>query len=121
ITPRPNTSVAEELAGLGFEDMGIEMLGRTPLAGFVNAEPTEYLIIEDVLVGEVPDFAAHGVHLTSRQVCDDFENMKVTTCLNPLHTALATAGVLLGFPTIDSEMRDADLRALVERLGWKEG
>lgn len=121
ITPRPNTSVAEELAGLGFEDMGIEMLGRTPLAGFVNAEPTEYLIIEDVLVGEVPDFAAHGVHLISRQVCDDFENMKVTTCLNPLHTALATAGVLLGFPTIDSEMRDADLRALVERLGWKEG
>ncbi|MDP9831462.1 mannitol dehydrogenase family protein [Trueperella abortisuis] len=121
ITPRPNASVADELAGLGFEDMGIETLGRTPLAGFVNAEPTEYLIIEDVLVGEVPDFAAHGVHLTSREVCDDFENMKVTTCLNPLHTALATAGVLLGFATIDSEMRDPDLKALVERLGWKEG
>ncbi len=121
ITPRPNASVADELAGLGFEDMGIETLGRTPLAGFVNAEPTEYLIIEDILVGEVPDFAAHGVHLTSREVCDDFENMKVTTCLNPLHTALATAGVLLGFPTIDSEMRDPDLKALVERLGWKEG
>lgn len=121
ITPRPNASVAGELAGLGFEDMGIETLGRTPLAGFVNAEPTEYLIIEDVLVGEVPDFAAHGVHITSREVCDDFENMKVTTCLNPLHTALATAGVLLGLPTIDSEMRDPDLKALVERLGWKEG
>lgn len=121
ITPRPNESVAASLAELGFSDMGIETLGRTPLAGFVNAEPTEYLIIEDVLVGEVPDFAAHGVHLTSRQVCDDFENMKVTTCLNPLHTALATVGVVLGFPTIDSEMRDPDLKALVERLGWEEG
>ena len=121
ITPRPNAEIAEELGELGFTDMGIQTLGRTPLAGFVNAEPTEYLVIEDVLVGEVPDFPAHGVIVTSREVADDFENMKVTTCLNPLHTALAVTGVLLNFPTIDSEMRDPALRRFVEQLGWDEG
>lgn len=121
ITPRPNEELSEELAALGFTDMQLELLGRTPLAGFVNAEPTEYLIIEDVLVGEVPDLTKYGVILTSREVCDDFEHMKVTTCLNPLHTALAVAGVLLDFSTIDSEMRDPALRAFVERLGWQEG
>lgn len=121
ITPRPNAEIAQGLADLGFTDMELKPLGRTPLAGFVNAEPTEYLIIEDVLVGEVPDFAKYGANVTSRQVCDDFENMKVTTCLNPLHTALAVSGVTLRFPTIDSEMRDPALAALVNRLGWDEG
>lgn len=121
ITPRPNVAVGEELKVLGFTDMEVDYLGRMPVAGFVNTEPTEYLIIEDVLVGDVPDFKNYGVNVTSREVADDFENMKVTTCLNPLHTALATAGVVLGFPTIDSEMRDPALRAFVEQLGRNEG
>lgn len=47
--------------------------------------------------------------------------MKVATCLNPLHTALAIAGCLLRMPTIDAEMRDPALAALVHRLGWEEG
>ncbi len=121
ITPRPSESVSDELKVLGFTDMNVELLGRMPVAGFVNAEPTEYLIIEDVLVGDVPDFEKYGVNVTSREVANDFENMKVTTCLNPLHTALATAGVVLGYPTIDAEMRDPALRAFVEQLGRKEG
>lgn len=68
ITPQPSPNLAAELAELGFADMELVSLGRTRLAGFVNTEPTEYLIIEDVLVGEVPDFEKHGVILTSRQV-----------------------------------------------------
>lgn len=47
--------------------------------------------------------------------------MKVTTCLNPLHTALAVSGCLLGYDSIDAEMKDEDLVRLVERLGWIEG
>lgn len=121
ITPRPNESVAAELGELGLTDMRIEMLGRTPLAGFVNTEPTEYLIIEDAFAAERPPFEFFGAHIVPRQVCDDFENMKVTTCLNPLHTALAVSGCLLRFPTIDSEMRDPALAELVRRLGWVEG
>ena len=32
------------------------------------------------------------------------ERMKVTTCLNPLHTALAVYGCLLGYTSIAAEM-----------------
>lgn len=121
ITPRPNDSVSAQLAELGFSDMGIEFVGRTPVAGFVNAEPTEYLIIEDKFAGDRPPLEDYGVQIVDRQVCDDFENMKVTTCLNPLHTALAVSGCLLRMPTIDSEMRDSALAAMVHELGWNEG
>ena len=121
ITPRPNPGIAEKLEKLGFSDMAVETPSRTPLAGFVNTEPVEYLIIEDKFAGKRPNWDDLGVQVVARQVCDDFENMKVTTCLNPLHTALAVAGSLLRMPTIDSEMQDPALRALVNELGFKEG
>lgn len=120
ITPRPSEEVSEYLAGLGFEDMGIDHVGRKPVAGFVNAEPTEYLIIEDKFAAPRPPFEDYGVYITDRETCDKFERMKVTTCLNPLHTALAVSGCLLHFPTIDSEMRDADLAKMVSILSYKE-
>ena len=47
--------------------------------------------------------------------------MKVTTCLNPLHTALAVYGCLLGYTLIADEMKDPDLKRLVERIGYTEG
>ncbi|MDU0347724.1 mannitol dehydrogenase family protein, partial [Actinomyces sp. MRS3W] len=121
ITPRPNAAVSDALTELGFEDMGITTIGRTPNAGFVNTEPTEYLIIEDAFAAARPPFEQVGAHVVAREVCDKFENMKVTTCLNPLHTALAVAGCLLRLPTIDAEMRDPALASLVRRLGWDEG
>ena len=120
ITPRPNERIAEKLAEVGFTDMDVHLLGRTPLAGFVNTEPAEYLVIEDQFAAPTPDWESIGVPVVERDVCDQFEHMKVTTCLNPLHTALAISGCLLGFDTIDEEMRDDDLAALVHRLGWVE-
>lgn len=121
ITPRPNAEISAKLADLGFTDMAIKTPYGPPLAGFVNTEPTEYLIIEDNFAAPIPPLTEVGVIITDRKTCDDFERMKVTTCLNPLHTALAMAGCLLRFPTIDSEMRDPALRRLAERLGWDEG
>ena len=47
--------------------------------------------------------------------------MKVCTCLNPLHTALAVFGCLLGFEKISDEMQDEDLRRMVEIIGYREG
>lgn len=120
ITPRPSEEVSEYLTGLGFTDMGIDHLGRTPIAGFVNAEPTEYLIIEDKFAAERPPFEDYGVYITDRETCDKFERMKVTTCLNPLHTALAVSGTVMRFPTIDSEMRDPDLAKMVNILAYDE-
>jgi fructuronate reductase len=47
--------------------------------------------------------------------------MKVCTCLNPLHTALAVFGCLLGYTKISDEMNDPDLLKLVETIGYKVG
>ena len=41
--------------------------------------------------------------------------MKVCTCLNPLHTALAVYGCLLGYELIADEMQDESLKVLVEK------
>lgn len=121
ITPRPNQKIADELAELGFEDMQISNPFGVPLAGFVNTEAPEYLIVENKFATEVPPLDKFGVKFVERKACDEFERMKVTTCLNPLHTALAVAGCLLRIPTIDAEMRDPALAKMVNRLGWEEG
>ncbi len=52
---------------------------------------------------------------------DQIERMKVCTCLNPLHTALAIFGCLLGYTSIADEMKDNDLKSLVEKIGYEEG
>ena len=49
------------------------------------------------------------------------ERMKVTTCLNPLHTAMSVYGCMLGYTLICDEMKDADIVALIKRLGYVEG
>ena len=47
--------------------------------------------------------------------------MKVTTCLNPLHTAMSMYGCMLGYTLICEEMKDEDIVKLVKTLGYKEG
>ena len=47
--------------------------------------------------------------------------MKVCTCLNPLHTCLAVFGCILGYTKISDEMKDPELKKLVEVVGYKEG
>lgn len=62
-----------------------------------------------------------GVYMTDRDTVNRVERMKVTTCLNPLHTALAVYGCILGYTSIAEEMKDPELRALVEKIGLTEG
>ena len=59
--------------------------------------------------------------MTDRDTVNKTEKMKVTTCLNPLHTALAVYGCLLGYDSIAAEMQDPLLKALVEKIGYNEG
>ena len=47
--------------------------------------------------------------------------MKVCTCLNPLHTALAVYGCILGYTKISDEMKDENLVNLVKKIGYDEG
>lgn len=122
ITPRPAEAVAEKLTELGIEDMEILVTGKgTYIAPFVNAEGPQYLVIEDRFPNGRPPLEKAGVYMTDRDTVNRVERMKVTTCLNPLHTALAVYGCLLGYRRISDEMTDRELRALVERIGETEG
>ena len=47
--------------------------------------------------------------------------MKVTTCLNPLHTGLAVYGCLLGYTLICEEMKDEVLNKMARHIGYDEG
>ena len=122
ITPRPDGNVMKILADDGFEDGGLIVTSRnTYTSAFVNAEEKEYLVIEDSFPnGKLPLDQA-GIYFATRETVERVERMKVTTCLNPLHTCLAVFGCLLGFKTIWQEMNDEDLKALVNHIGYKEG
>lgn len=122
ITPRPAQVVEEALTQAGIEDMApIVTAKKTFIAPFVNAEVPQYLVIEDNFPNGRPPLERAGVYLTDRKTVNDTERMKVTTCLNPLHTALAVYGCLLGYDSIAAEMKDPELKALVERIGYDEG
>lgn len=122
ITPRPDDTVYASLKEDGIEDLEqVITTKKTYVAPFVNAEETEYLVIEDLFPnGKLPLDEA-GVIYTDKETVDKTEKMKVCTCLNPLHTSLAIFGCLLGYTTIHDEMDDEDLRNLVYTLGNKEG
>ncbi len=55
--------------------------------------------------------------MTDRDTVNKVERMKVTTCLNPLHTALAVYGCVLGYDLIADEMKDEELNRLVHEIG----
>ena len=122
ITPRPADSVFEELKKAGVEDMAPVITSkRTYIAPFVNAEGPQYLVIEDRFPNGRPALEKAGVYLTDRDTVNKVERMKVTTCLNPLHTALAVYGCVLGYTLIADEMNDPELKELVHQIGPVEG
>ena len=122
ITPRPDESVRDMLEADGLEGMDLHVTRHgSYAAAFVNTEEAEYLVIEDKFPNGRPALERTGVIFTDGETVDMVETMKVCTCLNPLHTAMSVVGCLLGFTRINAEMKDADLRRLVERVGYVEG
>lgn len=122
ITPRPDASVEKILNDDGIEELEPVVTSKnTYVAPFVNAEECEYLVIEDAFPNGRPALEAGGIMFTERETVDKVEKMKVCTCLNPLHTALAVYGCLLGYELISAEMKDETLKKLVEGIGYAEG
>lgn len=120
ITPRPDASVEARLAEDGVEDLvPVVTAMNTYVALFVNAEETEYLVIEDDFPNGRP--VLEKFMFTDRETVDKVERMKVCTCLNPIHTCLAIFGCLLGYEKISEEMKDEELKKLVETVGYVEG
>ncbi len=122
ITPRPADSVRKALQESGIADINpIQTKKHTYIAPFVNTEKPQYLVIEDHFPNGRPALEAAGVMFTDRQTVNRVEKMKVCTCLNPLHTALAVYGCILGYTLIADEMKNPLLKKLVEKIGYDEG
>ena len=93
----------------------------THVAPFVNAEEKEYLVIEDDFPAGRPALEKAGVYFADRETVEKVEKMKVTVCLNPLHTALAVFGCVLGYDAIWKETEDSELAKLIRVIGYDEG
>lgn len=122
ITPRPDPGVEKKLLADGLEEISPFITSKhTYTAPFVNAEKTQYLVIEDAFPNGRPMLEETGVIMTTRATVNQVEKMKVSTCLNPLHTCLAIYGCLLGYSSIADEMKDPELSKFVRRMSYEEG
>lgn len=122
ITPRPDNAVLDILKSDGVEEQTPFVTQKnTYIAPFVNAEECEYLVIEDSFPNGRPALEQGGVIFTDKETVDKVEKMKVCTCLNPLHTALAVFGCILGYELISEEMKNPVLKKMVEVIGYEEG
>ena len=93
----------------------------TYIAPFVNAEGPQYLVIEDSFPNGRPAMEkteGAGVYLTDRDTVNKSERMKVTVCLNPIHTALGPYGCVLGYELFSDEMKDPQ-NWLIEWAMWR--
>lgn len=122
ITPRPDARVEEILASDGIENIR-PFVTETGvyIAPFVNAERAQYLVIEDQFPNGRLPLQEAGIIFTDRETVNKVEKMKVCTCLNPLHTALAIFGCLLGYTSIAEETKDEQLMELIRQMSAKEG
>ena len=59
--------------------------------------------------------------MTDRDTVNKSERMKVTVCLNPIHTTLGPYGCLLGYDLFSDEMKDPDMLKLGKLVGYGEG
>lgn len=124
ITPRPNPDIAADLEALGVEKMQpVETSKRTYIAPFINGEDPQYLVIEDSFPnGRPPLEKGKGVFLGSRRTVNQSERMKVTALLNPVHSALAPLGVLLGEEYFAHMLNhDPRLMKLARTVAYTEG
>ena len=122
ITPRPGEEIRQLLASDGVENMEIIVTSKhTYIAPFVNAEAPGYLVVEDRFPNGRPPLEKAGVYMTDRATVNKAERMKVTVCLNPIHTALCTYDILLGYDLFADGMHDPDLSELARRVGYVEG
>lgn len=124
ITPRPSDQIAKDLEELGVEDMQPVITGKkTYIAPFVNAEKPQYLVIEDSFPNGRPALEkGFGVYMADRETVNLSERMKVTACLNPVHTATGPLGVALGYELFAHMLNtDEDMMKMARMVAYDEG
>ena len=120
ITPNPSPETQAALREGGWDDLDLITTSGPTFAGFANTEAAHYLVIEDSFPNGRPALEEGGVIMCDRETAERADTMKVTACLNPLHTCLAVFGCLLGYTRIWQEMENPDLVALIRKLGYDE-
>lgn len=124
ITPRPSEQIAKDLEALGIEDMQPVITGKkTYIAPFVNAEKPQYLVIEDSFPNGRPALEkGFGVYMADRKTVNQSEQMKVTACLNPVHSATGPLGVALGYELFAHMLNtDEDMMKMARMVAYDEG
>ncbi len=123
ITPRPSPEIAGELERLGLEGMQpLTTAKRTYIAPFVNAEKPQYLVIEDSFPNGRPALEkGPGVYMTDRATVRKAERMKVTACLNPVHSAVGPIGVVWGVELFADLLDDPALMKMAKTVAYQEG
>ncbi len=124
ITPRPSEQIAADLEGLGVEDMQPVITDKkTYIAPFVNAEKPQYLVIEDSFPNGRPALEkGFGVYMADRNTVNLSERMKVTVCLNPVHSATGPLGVVLGYDLFAHMLNtNEDMMKMARMIAYKEG
>ncbi|MDO4518991.1 MAG: mannitol dehydrogenase family protein [Eubacteriales bacterium] len=123
ITPRPSTEIANDLEALGVENMQPVVTGkRTYIAPFINAEKPQYLVIEDSFPNGRPELEkGFGVYMADRETVNKAERMKVTACLNPVHSALGPFGVVWGVDLFAELLEDPAIMKMGRQVAYTEG
>jgi len=124
ITPRPSEQIATDLEKLGVEHMQPVITGKqTYIAPFVNAEKPQYLVIEDHFPNGRPALEkGFGVYMTDRNTVNLSERMKVTVCLNPVHSATGPLGVVLGYDLFAHMLNtNEDMMKMARMVAYDEG
>lgn len=121
ITPHPDNRVTEQLENDGLEGVRPFITKKgTHTAAFVNTERPQYLIIEDNFPNGHPPLEQLGIIFTNREIVGRSARMKASTCLNPMDTALAVFGCLLGYKKVHDEMQDKQLVNLITKMSLEE-
>ena len=124
ITPRPSEQIAADLEKLGVEDMQPVITGKkTYIAPFVNAEKPQYLVIEDSFPNGRPALEkGFGIYMADRNTVNLSERMKVTVCLNPVHSATGPLGVVLGYDLFAHMLNtNEDMMKMARMVAYDEG
>ncbi len=123
ITPRPSVDIANDLEALGVENMQPVITSkRTYIAPFINAEGPQYLVIEDSFPNGRPQLEfGKGVYMADRETVNKSERMKVTACLNPVHSAVGPLQVVLGIELFAEGLKDPALMKMGRQVVYTEG
>lgn len=121
ITPHPNPKIARVLRedGLEFTRPTLTEKGST-VSCFVNTEAPQYLLIEDLFPNGHPPLEQLGIIFTYGRIVEKAMEMKACSTLNPMDTAMAAFGMLLGHETINDIISDEDIHTYLTNLVYNE-